>query len=322
VTPSAAVWSDPLTGAEALRRFAPAPADVLDRLTGTIATRVDHVAWVRWSCASAQELTPVDPPASAAPLPDAVIDGRWSTLPDAEHTVLRFAEQFSVDVSGIDDDLRSKLWSTLDEAPRVARGRLLAMMWVADLVPRVRATLDALFTSSPRAELGAEEIVEDATPVAHEFVRVVHALHDVDPVLSDVIRLRGAHAHNCRLCKSLRSRSALLGGATEDDFDGGGDYERSALPAASKAALALVDAMLWHPARIPAEVVAGVREHFTPAQAVEIVLDVMRNAWNKTTVAALLDEAHVTDGVEVYQYHDDGTVEFALAAPGQTAPSQ
>jgi len=60
-------------------------------------------------------------------------------------------------------------------------------------------------------------------------------------------------------------------------------------------------------------VLDAVREHFTPAEAVELVLDVMRNSWNKTTVAAELDEAHVTEGVEVYEYYDDGTMEFGLA---------
>jgi alkylhydroperoxidase family enzyme len=316
VTPSATAWSDRVTGAEALRRYAPAAAEVLERLIRTIASRPDWVALVRWSCATAQELTPLPLPRSVGPLPDAVRNGGWSALPEAEQTVLRAAEQFSVDVSGIDDDLRERLWSVLGEPPRVARGRLLAMMWLADLAPRVFATLDRLFAPGGAIEpAGAEDFADDATPLAHEFVRVVHTLHEVDPILSDVVRLRGAHAHNCRLCKSLRSRAALVAGATEDDFDGGGDYEHSTLPTASKAALALVDAMLWYPARIPDDVLDGVRANFTPAQAVEIVLDVMRNAWNKTTVAAQLDEAHVADGIEVYQYHDDGTVEFALTGP-------
>jgi hypothetical protein len=318
VTPSPTVWSEGLDGAAALGLIAPAPAEALDRLTRTIATRPDWVALVRWSCAVAQELPPLPPPRSAGVLPAAVINGQWSTLPDAEQTVLRFAEQFSVDVSGLDDELRSRLWSGLGQPARVARGRLLAMMWVADMVPRVVTTLDRLFAShGPTEPISAEEVVDDATPRAHDFVRVVHNLHELDPILTEMVRLRGAHAHDCRLCKSLRSRTALVAGATEDDFAGVDDYEHSALPVASKAALALVDAMLWYPARIPGEVLDGVRANFTPAQGVELVLDVMRNAWNKTTVAAQLDEAHVADGTEVYEYHDDGTVDFDLTAPSR-----
>ena len=74
-----------------------------------------------------------------------------------------------------------------------------------------------------------------------------------------------------------------------------------------------MDAIIWHPARIADGQVDDVRATFTPEQAVELILDVMRNGWNKTTVAAQLDEAHVADQIEVYQYHDDGTVEFGLA---------
>lgn len=320
MAPSVTTWSDRLTGAQALHRVAPAAGEVFGRLIATIAGRPDWVALVRWSCANAQELAPLPPPRDAGRLPDALIEGRWSTLPDATQTVLRFAEQFSVDVSALDQGLRSRLWAVLGEPPRVARSRLLAMMWVADLAPRVTSSLDRLFTSGgPAAPITTEDVVDDATPLAHEFVRVVHNLHDVDPILSEVVRLRVAHAHNCRLCKSLRSRTALAAGATDDDFAGAGGYEHPALPAASDTAvaLALVDAILWHPARIPDEVLDGVRETFTPAQAVEMVLDVMRNAWNKTTVAAELDEAHVADGTEVYEYHDDGTVEFTLTAPSR-----
>lgn len=305
-------WSDRMTGAAALHEFAPAADEALDRLTRTIASRPDWVALARWSCATAQELTPLAAPLDAGTLPDEVVSGHWADLPVAEQTVLHFAEQFSVDVSAIDEELRSRLWSVLGETPAVARGRLLAMMWVADQVPRVLNTLDRLFGARSTIDVvSAEAVVDNATDVAHEFVRVVHNLHGLDPVLSDVVRLRVAHAHNCRLCKSLRSRTALDAGATDDDFVGVGDYERSALPAPAKSALALVDAMLWSPARIPGTVLDRVREHFTPSQAVELVLDVMRSGWNKTTVAAQLDEAHVTTGTQVYEYHDDGTMEFA-----------
>lgn len=301
-------WAEGLTGIGALHRLAPGPAAVLERLTRTIAARPEHVALVRATCASAHELPPLRPPQD---LPRST---SVESLTDAG-VVTRFAEQFSIDVSSLDDTQRADLWAALGESPRQARGRLLAMMWVADLVPRVLTTLDRLFGASGPLTEGtdqADEVVDDLTPLAHEFVRVVHTLHGVDAVLSDQIRLRGAQAHDCRLCKSLRSRTALAAGAAPDGFDGSGDPAAHGLPAASVAAMNLVDAMLWHPARIDEAVVERVRALFTSSQAVEIVLDVMRNAWNKTTVAAELDAAHVTGGIEVYEYRDDGTVQFGL----------
>lgn len=305
-------WPTGLSGGEALRRYAPAAGTVLQRLVGTLAADPYQVALTRWACADAHGLTPLPAPAGTGPLPAAVTTRAWCTLPAADRTVLQFAEQFATDVSALGDEQRLTLWTVLGEQPQQARGRLLAMAWVADLVPRVRAALDRLFESTHDLIVdGPAEQVDDATPLARELVRVVYTLHELDPVLSEMVRLRGARAHHCRLCASLRSRPALVAGGTESDF-AVDDLASARLSAAQRAALALVDGMLWSPGRLPEDAIDAVRLHFTPAQAVELVLDVMRNAWNKTTVAAQLDQANVTDGIEVYEYHDDGTIEFVL----------
>ena len=105
------------------------------------------------------------------------------------------------------------------------------------------------------------------------------ARHDaLDPTTTELVRLRGARQHDCRLCKSRRSVAAIEAGADEATFDAVDDYAESDLPAATKAALALVDAIIWTPTAIPDDVVARVRAHLTAAQAVEVVLDVIRNA--------------------------------------------
>ena len=314
----ATAWPRGMTGAAALHHHAPAVDEMVHVLVRSLSVDPDRVALVRWACASTQDLLPVPAPPTAAPLRDAVLSQSWTALPAAERTILRFAEQFSVDVSALDDRLRSELWAVLGQGPRKARGGLLAMTWVADFVPRVRTALDRLFAPSGPLEAGAAvEAIEDATPLGGEFVRRVFTLHELDPVLSEMVRLRVARAHNCRMCRSLRTRSALAAGATERDFAAVDAYEHSDLSAAQRAALALVDAVIWCPARIPHHVVDDVRQQFRPDQAVEIVLDVMRNAWNKTTVAAQLDAPRVTDGVELYEYLDDGTLEFFGEVPAR-----
>jgi len=161
-----------------------------------------------------------------------------------------------------------------------ARGHIIAMTWVGDFVPRVRACLDRLFAPSDWPAVPELELA-DATELAYEFVRIVYNLHAVDAALSEMVRLHGALAHNCRLCKSVRSRATLQAGATEADFAAIDDFERGTLSAAQKTALALVDSIIWTSARTDNSAVAAVRAQFTPTQAVEIVLDVMRNAWNK-----------------------------------------
>ena len=41
----------------------------------------------------------------------------------------------------------------------------------------------------------------------------------LDPVTSELVRLRGAAQHNCRLCKSLREGTALDAGGSETLYD-------------------------------------------------------------------------------------------------------
>ena len=65
-------------------------------------------------------------------------------------------------------------------------------------------------------------------------------------------------------------------------------------------AVTYVDALLWKPSRIETEVNAEVREHFTEEQAVEMTLDVMRNASNKIAVSLAADAPRVSEGTERY----------------------
>jgi len=46
-------------------------------------------------------------------------------------------------------------------------------------------------------------------------VPAVARLRALDPVTTEVVRLRGAAQHNCRLCKSLRKGNALDAGGSE-----------------------------------------------------------------------------------------------------------
>ena len=79
-----------------------------------------------------------------------------------------------------------------------------------------------------------------------------------------------------------------------------GDIERfedsAQLTERHKAALRYVDALIWSPGRIDAGVAAGVRAHFSDAEAVELTLDVMRNASNKVAVALGGDAPRVEHG--------------------------
>lgn len=218
-----------------------------------------------------------------------------------------FAEQFSVDVTGVSDDQRAELIAVLGGDTF----RAVVMMYVADFLPRVTNCLDALDLSPNWGELVWDRTSDPASAVFDEFLPAVARLRALDPVTSELVRLRGAFAHNCRLCQSVREGSALDAGGSEALYAEVERFETSELITdAQRAALRLVDVLVWSPAQV-AEVAAGVRQHFSDAEAVELVFDVMRNASNKVAVALAADTPRVTTGTERYLIDADGQTVFS-----------
>ena len=122
-------------------------------------------------------------------------------------------------------------------------------------------------------------------------------LRELDALTSEVVRLRGAAQHNCRLCKSLRETTALDAGGSETLYGDIEHFEASALLTdRHKAALRYVDALIWSPGHIDRGIAAGVRAHFSDVEAVELTFDVMRNASNKVAVALGGDAPRVEHG--------------------------
>jgi alkylhydroperoxidase family enzyme len=134
----------------------------------------------------------------------------------------------------------------------------------------------------------------------------------LDPLTSELVRLRGARSHRCRVCQSRRSARAAAEGADESVYDQIDHFESSALAERHKAALRLVDAMLWQPLAYPPELTAELSSRFSPDEIVEIVLDVARNAANKIAVAFAADTPKVSEGVELYDIDERGDVIFGL----------
>src|ERR1700744_3209654 len=103
-----------------------------DQLTGLVALTPgdERVAGlVRRVCAQAMSLVP---------LPSPVLVGDPQS--EAEAFIAEFAEQFSVDVSQVTVEQRSRLFKYLGDKTF----RAVALMYIADFVPRVRAGLEAL----------------------------------------------------------------------------------------------------------------------------------------------------------------------------------
>lgn len=257
------------------------------------------VGLVRATCAAALQLTPL-PAEEPVSRPES----------DTEKVVADFAEQFSIDVSAVSDAQRGALTGALGAATLGA----VVQMFVADFLPRVRNGLEVLGLPVPWVppEPVWDAGVDAADVVFTQLLPGVARLRALDPVTAEVVRLRGAVAHNCRLCKSLREGNALDAGGSESLYDDIEHYESSELLSeAQKAALRYTDALIWSPARIAPAVAAGVREHFSKEQARELTLDVMRNASNKIAVALKADAARVSEGTERYLIDADGQTQYA-----------
>ncbi|MGB8406306.1 MAG: carboxymuconolactone decarboxylase family protein [Mycobacterium sp.] len=258
-------------------------------LTQLIAVNPDSAlnALVRRTCAGALSLPAL--PSEGEPLDD--------------QELRLFAEQFSVDVSVLSPQMRAGFMAAFGKrAFQVA-----VLTYIADFVPRVRAGFAALGLTGIADPEGWDRDTDPVDLLLNHFAGTVGALRGLDPVTTELVRLRGAAAHNCRVCKSLREGAALDAGGTESLYSDIEVYESSVLlDERHKAALRYVDALVWTPSAIPAEVAAGVRAHYSDTEATEITLDVMRNGINKIAVALGGDAPRVAEGTERYLLGVDG----------------
>jgi alkylhydroperoxidase family enzyme len=226
--------------------------------------------------------------------------GAPSGTPDPRAEVcVRFAEQFVVDVSGIDDELRGALGVAL-AADTFAFTQAL---YVVDVFQRGRIALERLFDTPYGPALAPE--TGDLWPVLEEYMRVVALGSALDPVTTELVRLRGARAHQCRVCQSrlsLRAVEAAGDASIFEAVDGGARTDRE------RAALELTDALVSQPTSIDGACAHRLHDRLTDAEITEIVLDVVRNGANKIAVALGGDAPEVTDGIQFYDVDATGEV--------------
>lgn len=232
---------------------------------------------------------------------------------EAEAVLTEFAEQFSADVSMITGEQRSRLWKCLGDSTFGA----VVSIYIADFVPRVRAGLEALgigerYLGWVQGAFEWDHATEPSDVVFNDFLPAVARMRALDPITSELVRLRGAAQHNCRLCKSLRESTALDAGGSETLYDDIERFESSALfDDRVKAALRYADALIWTPAHLDADDVAEVRARFSEAEAIELSFDIMRNASNKIAVSLGADGPRVDHGTERYLLDADGQTVFS-----------
>lgn len=303
-------------GRHAVELVAPDAAAALDRLEAAMWHDVDRplAEAANAICSAVNRIAPL-------PHPDGPTGGSWlgrdalewrafGDLTEVPAAALEFAEQFALDVSSMSDEQRGALFAALG-AGVLGVGQAV---YTADVVGRARAILDRIFGGSAgSASPGLDGTLADGM---NDLIRVVPGLQGLDPVITELVRLRGARQHNCRKCRSLRSHSAFVAGADDETFAAVDDYANSSLDPAQQVALRLTDAFVWTPGSIDDALVDELTRHYSATQQIELVLDITRNAANKLAVALGADGTDVTDGYEVYDVAADGSITYGLTRPG------
>ena len=211
-----------------------------------------------------------------------------------------FAEQFVVDVAGTTDAQRGALGAAMGADTFT----FVQALYVIDVFQRGRIALERVF-GTPYGP-AASPATGDLWATLEEFMRVVALDTALDPITTELVRLRGARAHDCRICQSRLSLRAVEAAGDAALFTA--DADDAALTDRQRAALALADAVIWQPTSIDDALVTRVRDELSDPEIVEIVLDLVRNAANKIAVSLGGDEAVVTDGVEYYDVDATGDV--------------
>lgn len=146
-----------------------------------------------------------------------------------------------------------------------------------------------------------------------EYQDTVMRSHLLDPVTTELVRLRCARQHDCRICQSLRLADAREAGAGDDMLAQIDHYETSDLDERHKVALRLVDAVIWRPSDISDELVAQVHVHFTDDEIAELLLDITK--WSTQKIHVTLG----TDGTDRLPLDDDGVALLDFDETGAAA---
>lgn len=133
----------------------------------------------------------------------------------------------------------------------------------------------------------------------------------LDAVTTELVRLRCARQHDCRICQTLR-----LGDAAEAGLDDAmtakiDRYEQSDLSERHKVALRLVDAMIWSPSTVSPELAAEAHAHFSDEELAELIVDVTK--WSTQKIHVTLG----TDGADHVPVDERGVAYLRFDTEGR-----
>ena len=165
--------------------------------------------------------------------------------------------------------------------------------------------------STPRIDASAREGSDTGEAIDAFCESVVRSVL-VDPLTTEIVRLRCADYHHCRFCAAYREETALTLGLDETLVRKISHHETSDLQPSWKAALRLADALIIDPGSADAALRAELLEHFTEAQIAELIFDVMKWSVQKIDVS-LAQDIPPREGLSLLM--TDGNGHLVLGGP-------
>jgi hypothetical protein len=157
----------------------------------------------------------------------------------------------------------------------------------------------------PPAGTGGHWYGTDIDQAIDSFSAAAVRASTLDPITTEMVRLRCARYHDCRLCQSLRYEPALRAGLDETLNAKIDNYEGSDLDERYKVALRLTDAVIVDPQSLDPALREQLHTHFTDEQIAELMLDIVKWSFQKVLVALQLD-VPVRAGLSVLTFDPNG----------------
>ncbi|EED35724.1 conserved hypothetical protein [Luminiphilus syltensis NOR5-1B] len=228
-----------------------------------------------------------------------------------ELAACQLADQFAVSVDGISEQQIESLGRYLEPAAITA---LVNSLYLIDMALRLEQVVPVVIphaenadagqtTASAEAPTGDQESVTGK--VIADFAATAVLADEIDALTGELVRLRCAQIHHCRMCGSLRQRSALQNGFEESMAEKVSRYEQGGFSDSVVAALHLVDTLIMTPSDADAALAAEVQQHFSPGQIAELCFDVVKWSQQKALVATHID-APPWEGIHVLNFDEQG----------------
>ena len=273
-------------------------------------------ARVRYSCADGAGGVRLE--AKLAALPDYPGSPLFSA---AERDVVAFSEQFVIDVGGTTEDMRAELARRFGADGARA---LVTAIYVVEFTQRLQLIAGLLLddagalpdgAGAPPDGVGAplDGAAVDVSPggLLNAYQAAVVRGSALDPVTTELVRLRCARTHHCRICQTLRLADARAAGVDEAMTAKVDFYERSDLPDRAKVALRVTDAFITQPDLLSDAVTEQARAWFGPAELASLGLDITK--WSTQKIKVALG----TDGADQLVTDADGVALFGFDQAGQ-----